>query len=235
MSRPAQLMIVAAAALTSALLVVPSASLAAPDSWTTVNYNRMPVVVGSGRVVRQQRPVSRFNGIETLGSEVVEVRVGAAPSLVIAADDNILPLIRSEVRNGTLKIESRGSYRIRGPIRVWITTPDLQSFKTMGSGDVTIQGVNNRRLALALHGSGDIRASGRTGHLDVDIYGSGNAQLAGLAANDADASVFGSGNASVRASGRLQVSVFGSGNVHYVGRPVGLRTQRMGSGQVSAR
>lgn len=232
MSHATKLMLITAAALTSTALIIPSASIAA-ERWTTVNYNRMPMIVGSGRVVRQERAVSRFDRVETRGAEVVEVRFGPRPSLVVAADDNILPLLKTEVSDGTLKIESRGSYRIRGPVRVWITTPNLQSFQTMGSGDVTIHGVSNPRLALAIHGSGDMRATGRTGELDVDIYGSGNAQLAGLAAQNAAASVYGSGNVTVRASGQLNARVMGSGNVQYVGRPAALRAQRMGSGRIS--
>lgn len=233
MSYRTTLMFVAAAALTSAALIIPSASLAAQRGHT-VNYNNMPMIEGSGRVVRQNRSVGAFRRVETLGSEVVEVRLGARPSLVIAADDNILRLISSEVKNGTLKIESRGSYRTRSPIRVWITTPDLEAFSTMGSGNVTIHGVDNRQLSLAIHGSGDMQATGRTRQLDVSIYGSGNARLGGLTAADVNAALYGSGSATVRASGELDAQVVGSGTLRYLGQPASVRRQRIGSGRIIA-
>jgi hypothetical protein len=233
MANPIALILVAAAALTSTTLIAPAPGLAG-ESWTTVNHNRMPLVHGSGRVIQQRRSVASFDRVHTNGAETVEVRIGARPSLVIAADDNILPLLSTEVRNGVLRIESRGSYRIRGPIRVWITTPDLRAFQTMGSGDVTIHGVNNDRLELTIHGSGDMQASGRTRDLDVDIYGSGNARLTSLAAQNADVDIYGSGNAAVSVRGSLGARVMGSGNIRYVGRPASLRARQFGSGTVAA-
>jgi hypothetical protein len=224
-------MLVAAAALTSAALIVPASGLAA-QNWTSVTYNNMPAVQGSGRVVRQNRAVSPFRRIEMMGAEIVEVRLGARPSVVIAADDNVLPLLTSEVRNGTLKLASRGSYRMRGPVRVWVTTPDLESFVSSGSGDVTIHGVNNARLNLTINGSGSMQATGRTGALGLNINGSGTAQLAGLAARNVSAGLHGSGNATVRASGQLDARVIGSGNLRYVGRPASVRPTRVGSGRI---
>jgi hypothetical protein len=221
-----------AATLTAAGLIVPTSGVAAAQRWTTVTYNHMPMVEGSGRAIRQNRAVGAFDGIETKGSETVEVRVGARPSVVIEADDNILPLLTTYVRNGTLKIESRGSYRTHGPIRVWITTPDLHSVKTMGSGNVVVHGVNSERLDVSLFGSGDIQATGRARQLNVDLYGSGDARLGTIAATDVEASVYGSGDATVRGTGQLNAKVMGSGSVIYLGRPANVYAHRMGSGRV---
>jgi hypothetical protein len=153
---------------------------------------------------------------------------------VIAADDNILPLISSRVVNGSLKIQSRGSYRTRSPIRVWITTPRLDEFTTMGSGNVVIHDVNSPHLKLTLQGSGDIQANGRTAELDLALMGSGRARLADLLATDVSAGVFGSGDAVVRATGRLDAQMFGSGTLRYVGNPKSMRSSHFGSGRIIA-
>jgi hypothetical protein len=233
MSNRTTSMLVAAASLTSAALIVPASGLAA-QNWTSVTHNNMPTVQGSGRVTRQNRAVGPFQRIEMMGAEVVDVRLGARPSVVIAADDNVLPLLTSEVRNGTLKLASRGSYRIRGPVRVWVTVPNLESFVSSGSGDVTIHGVNNPRMKLTINGSGSMQATGRTDNLDLNINGSGTAQLAGLAARNVNAGLHGSGNATVRASGLLDARVIGSGNLRYIGRPARVRPTRVGSGRIIA-
>ena len=233
MSRRQILIFAAAALVTSSALIVPTTSVVA-QPWTTVTYNALPTVEGSGRIVRQNRAVAPFQRVETYGAEQVEVRFGPRHSLVIAADDNILPLLSSAVRNGTLKLESRGSYRMRGPIKVWITTPNLEDYKTFGSGGVTIHQVNNPRLNLGVFGSSDIHATGRTGMLDVAIHGSGSARLAGLAAGNAKVGIYGSGEALVRTGGQLNASVFGSGNVRYLGQPQNVRRQRFGSGRIVA-
>ncbi len=226
-------LIVAAAAIVSAALILPTSGVVA-QNWTTVTMNHMPIVEGSGRVVQQQRSVGSFDSVETLGSETVEVRFGATPSVVIAADDNILPLITTQVVNGELKIGSRGSFRMHGPIRAWVTTPNLKAFTTSGSGDVLIHDVNNGALALTMNGSGSMTANGRTGRLDVTLNGSGRAQLASLAATDVTAGLNGSGSATVNAHGRLDARIFGSGSLRYVGKPTELRTSHFGSGRVIA-
>jgi hypothetical protein len=233
MSSRHAIIIAAAAVLTSTLLIVPTSGVTA-QSWTTVRHNGLQTIQGSGRIVRQGRQVPSFRRVETLGSEVVEIRFGPRRSLVVSADDNILPLITTEVHDGTLEIATRGSFRTRGPIRVWLTTPDLEEVNTSGSGDVLIHDVNNARLALTIHGSSDMQVTGRTGRLDVDIHGSGTARLATLAATDVQASVFGSGDAIVRATRELEARVFGSGTVRYVGRPQNVDQQRFGSGRVIA-
>ncbi|QIL02733.1 DUF2807 domain-containing protein [Sphingomonas sinipercae] len=221
----------AAAGLTSAALLLPTSGLLA-QNWTTVTNDRYPIVTGSGRVVQQVRPVSAYQRVETAGSADVQIRFGPRPSLMIAADDNILPLLTTQVRNGTLHLGNRGSFRMRGPIRVWITTPSLDSFESSGSGQVTINGVNNRRLALTFNGSGGVQATGRTGNLSLDIHGSGRAALAGLVAQNAKVGLYGSGDATVRTPGTLDAQVFGSGTIRYVGRPSNLRQQRFGSGRI---
>ena len=226
-------LLVAAAAFVSAALILPTSGVVA-QSWTTVTTNHMPIVEGSGHVIQQGRAVGNFNAVETRGSEDVEVRFGPKASVVIAADDNILPLLTTRVSGGTLKIESRGSFRMRGPIRVWITVPNLDSFTTSGSGDVVLHDVNNGRLTLTMNGSGNMTANGRTGGLDLALNGSGRAQLANLSATDVTARISGSGSARVNARRQLDAQVFGSGTVYYVGKPADVRSAHFGSGRVVA-
>ena len=227
------LLLVAAATLVSAALILPTSGVVA-QHWSNVTVDHMPMIDGSGRIVQQNRNVGEFRAVHTMGSENVEVRFGPSTSVVIAADDNILPLLTSRVVDGTLKIESRGSYRTHTPIRVWITTPRLDEFTSQGSGNVVIRDVSSPHLKLTLQGSGDIQANGRTGELDLALLGSGRARLADLSATDVSAGVFGSGEAIVRASGKLDAQMFGSGVVRYVGNPKSLRSSRFGSGKIIA-
>ena len=226
-------LLIAAATLVSAALILPTSGVVA-QHWSNVTVNHTPTIDGSGRIVQQSRNVGEFRAVHTMGSENVDVRFGATTSVVIAADDNILPLLSSRVIDGTLKIESRGSYRTRNPIRVWITTPRLDEFTTMGSGNVVIHDVSSPHLKLTLQGSGDIEANGRTGELDLALMGSGRAQLGDLAATDVSAGVFGSGTAVVRARGKLDAQMFGSGTLRYIGNPKSMRSSHFGSGRVIA-
>ncbi|GAA4042656.1 hypothetical protein GCM10022281_24800 [Sphingomonas rosea] len=236
MTRPRIVIILAS--LVSATLPLGAALVPATpahaEGWNVVHRTNAPMVSGSGRLMQQARAVAPFRRIETLGAENVTVQIGPRASVVVTADDNILPLVTTEVRGGTLRIASRGSFRSRTPIRVAITVPALDAYQSTGSGNATITGIDSPRLALTLTGSGNIRATGRTGELRLGVNGSGNADVAGLAAARAEVTVHGSGNADVRAEQNLDAAVYGSGSINYAGRAA-VQQRRYGSGSIVAR
>ena len=200
---------------------------------TTVINDHQPLVEGSGRIVSQARPITAVSRVELGGAGTLDVRLGSAPSLTIQADDNVLPVLTSEIRGNTLVLGSRGSYRTRTSPHYYLTVPDLKELRSSGSGSVVLLGVANSGLALNINGSGSMRASGHTDRLEAEVMGSGNFDLQNLAAGDARLGIMGSGNATVMVKGALDVSTFGSGNVRYIGRPTSLSVHTGGSGRVS--
>ena len=215
------------------LLAAGSMGATAMAETSVINGNQ-PVIQGSGRIVRQGRPIGAFNAIELTGATDVEVRLGSAPSLTLEADDNLLPLLTSEVRRGTLVLGSRGSFRTNHSLRAYVTVPDLRDVHSMGSGDVTLLGVANSALNLTIQGSGDMRAMGRTGHLQAVLQGSGDFNLRDLYVRDASVGVMGSGDATVRVSGSLDASAQGSGDIRYIGHPSALSVHTGGTGDVAS-
>ena len=220
------------ALLGAATIPLGSGLAKAADSWTSVQHNDSPQVTGSGRVVRQARAISAAQAVELSGAADVEVRVGPGPSLTIEADDNLLPLFTSEVRGGTLKLASKGSYRTRNTPRFFVTVPSLSSLQTSGSGDAVVIDARSSALALGLKGSGNIRASGSAGRLDASIHGSGNLDLRQLAVGDAKLAIYGSGEIAAAPRGRVEAITFGSGDIDLLSRPTSLEVRRGGSGSV---
>jgi len=53
--------------------------------------------IGSGNVIRQERKVSSFNGIEVSGVFHVDLTQGTTNSVIVEADDNLMDIIRTEV------------------------------------------------------------------------------------------------------------------------------------------
>ena len=214
-------------------LASPAIMASAADSgWHSVMRDGQPMVTGSGRIVTQRRPVGNFRRVELRGSTNLQVRLGAAPSLTVRADDNILQLITSRVENGTLILDSRGSFRTRTAPRAFITVPNIDYLGSRGSGNTDIAGVANRRLELALQGSGDIKAVGRTQEVRVALRGSGNVDARALRSASADVSLSGSGNVSVVANAALNARLMGSGNIYVSGRPSARNVRESGSGNV---
>ena len=191
-------------------------------------------IKGSGVSKTERRDVSRFTAISVAGSFEVRVRAGKAQQVVVTADDNILPVIKTEVSGETLKVYSDKSYSTKRGVRVDISLQSLRGLTSAGSGDIKIAGVDGDQLSLELAGSGSIHAAGKARSLKASIGGSGNMAVSDLHSQDADVTVAGSGNVEVNTTGKLRTVVSGSGNVRYSGRPKSVSSTVAGSGRVES-
>jgi hypothetical protein len=191
-------------------------------------------VDGDGVAARDQRMIGTVNGLDVNGSFVVDVRVGPATSLVVEADSNLLPLIRTEVRGDTLNIYADRSYRSRNPVHVIYTVPRLTDLRQNGSGRVSVQELKGEPLTLRRNGSGAVMLGGQVASLDVESNGSGSVDAAGLQSASARLSLTGSGRLEV---GQVRgdyaiVNLNGSGQLRVNGAVRSLTARANGSGHL---
>jgi hypothetical protein len=194
-------------------------------------------VEGDGVAARDSRAVGNLQGLEVGGAMVVEVRVGPAPSLLVEADSNLLPLIRTEAVGDTLRISSERPLRSRNPIHITYTVPRLTDLRAGGSGRVTVDGLNGAPLTVRKNGSGGTELRGRVARLDAQVSGSGGLDAEALEAGSATLNVGGSGGMTIgRVSGDYaQIEVNGSGRVRAGGavRSLTVRVNGTGSADLS--
>jgi hypothetical protein len=231
------------------LLPVLLAAPAAIGCGITIDWDG-PAVAGSGVRTSVTRTVAAFDRVDIGGAYDVVIRVGAAPSVVLEGDDNLLPLIRTEVRGGILHIDSEGDMRSRDPIRIAIGVATLNGVHSGGSSDVAVRDVRSEAfdasvsgsseltangdfgdLSASISGSGEIHMSGSADGIDGDVSGSGELDLLEVRARAARVDVSGSGGATVHVSERLDAKVSGSGDVRYRGQPA-VTADVSGSGDV---
>src|SRR5688572_16068403 len=90
-------------------------------------------VQGSGVRKTEKRDLPPFKSIETNGAFNVRVSCQQAASFEIEGDDNLLPLVKTEVRNGVLRIFNDGSYTATQAIIVRMTLPQLDAISSTGA------------------------------------------------------------------------------------------------------
>ena len=174
-------------------------------------------IQGNGSVVSEKRAVSELSSLSIDGPLLVEVRVGAAASLEIVGDSNLLALVRSEaISNGTQKIWLDGRFDSRNPLRVIYTTPMLHTVVANGSGRLSIYGLNGGALSLHKDGSRVVQMEGKVGNLTIQSNGSGAINAGALESTTAAITMHGSGSVNLGAlrGDELSVSVNGSGSLH---------------------
>ncbi|WP_296951155.1 head GIN domain-containing protein [uncultured Massilia sp.] len=191
-------------------------------------------VQGNGVLASDQRAVGTVQGLEVSGSIVVDVRVGPATSLLVEADSNILPLVRTDVRGDRLVVEVERSWRSSNPVRVTYTVPRLTDVRRGGSGRLSVQGLNGAPLTVSNSGSGTTVLAGRVASLDADSAGSGSLDATMLESASANLRLTGSGHMNV---GQVRgdyaiVKLDGSGQLRVGGSVRALTARASGSGQL---
>jgi len=178
--------------------------------------------------------VSGFTSIEIAGAADATVSFGDTESVVVETDDNILPLITTEVSGGKLVINTRSNtnFSTELGIKVTVTMKELEAAEVSGSGNMTLIGVPGGAVKVEISGSGNITAAGVADSVEVNLDGSGNILCGELQAKTAVIRLDGSGNVAVYASQSLDAAIGGSGNVQYGGDPTQLQTSVTGSGSI---
>lgn len=211
-------------------------------------------VSGSGKVVIRTREVPEFERILLKGSGRVTLVRAEVQKVEIKTDENILPLIKTEVKGDLLEI-SHENYNLRPTtLEIQLSTKRLRGVTISGSGDVSGQSafeadefraeingsgkmdlaVVASRLATQINGSGSMALTGKADEHQAKINGSGDIRAFGLESKKASISIAGSGDCSLCAYESLTAYISGSGDVLYTGSPR-VESRVKGSGSVKAR
>jgi hypothetical protein len=217
-----------------------------------VTWSGGSAVKGSGKVVSEVRNVSGFERVSVSGSGLLSIVQGDQESLTIEADDNLLPLIKSYVAGGTLRIgpenvnlnpsrqihyslqlKSLKELELSGSLEA--EAPSLQTDHLLvsisGSGKVQLPRLTANDLEVRVSGAGDIQIGGKVTHQTIDISGSGNYRAGECESQSTVIHVSGSGDATVWAQQSVEAHVSGSGDVGYYGSPQ-VSTHVSGAGSV---
>ncbi|MDQ2922326.1 MAG: DUF2807 domain-containing protein [Acidobacteriota bacterium] len=177
-------------------------------------------VSGSGNRLKQKRDVASFNSISTDGAFEIDIVCQQPVGLEIEGDDNILPLVGTEVSNNVLHIKNLRSYSVSDPIKLKISVPNLEGIAVNGAGKIEISGMKNEKFEIDANGAPTIRVSGETKVVDIDTNGAGKIDTHKLRASKAIVDSKGVSRVDVRAADQLDVTVSGPSHVTYEGDPV---------------
>ena len=190
-------------------------------------------VKGNGKPATETRAVAAFTAIEATGIGRLKLLVGEADSLKISADENILPLIKSEVKNGVLVLSTTGATRSKTDIVFEATAKTIKRLENSGTVSINASGFNGGDLSVATSGVGSIALSGRVDSLKAELSGVGSLEADELTADRVTTNLSGVGSAAVRAQKSIHGSVSGIGSLTWKGTATEVSTNVSGIGRVS--
>lgn len=174
---------------------------------------------GSGDVISETRIVDFFDKIEIRGD--YDLHLSQSPndefSLVIEADDNILPLIETRVNSqDRLIVDLDDCIRSHEPIVLFISAPNIEEITIKGSGDVFAATTwDFNALKIEISGSGNVEVDSLyVNFMEIDIAGSGDVFVNYIDALTINTEIRGSGNIDLAGfSNDFNVEIDGSGDV----------------------
>jgi hypothetical protein len=199
---------------------------------------------GNGILIEEERHPGEFNGIISEGDYDVYIVIDTVYKVVINADENLIPYIRTVVKDEKLIIDNGTRKCLKNdadePIRIYVHTPevffvalegsgviysdyliyvDYLRVELTGSGIIDLRDIDAIELDVLLSGSGDIELWGIAGSGDLNIAGSGKIKAFHLEQDVCNASISGSGDMYVFVYDMLDANISGSGNIFYRGNP----------------
>jgi hypothetical protein len=208
------------------LLVI---SLISIFALTSCNWHR---IRGNGSVKTEKRDVAAFEAITCDGGYEVQIDCQEKQSLAIETDENLLPLVKTEVHNNTLHVYTKGILFPTNRIRIAVSVPNISEFTSNGSTDGDINNINNSALDIGIHGSGKLHLDGKSGTVNINTTGSSKIDATSLVSENSEIQINGSGNIQVYATNSIGVQINGSGTVKYRGEPKSVNQQINGSGRI---
>jgi hypothetical protein len=216
-----------------------------------------PAVVGSGVSRQEARTIDAFHEVEAGNSLLVNITVdpGAKPSLKISGDDNLVPLVESVIRDGTLvlRVKEGTSMKPKLPIVAEVIAGELEGVDASGAARITVKGVvKTKRFAaeasgaaqvvvegLALSeaiadasGASQIELSGSAASLKVEASGAGQVKARALQVDDANVSIDGASVVVVRVSNSVAGELSGASQLDVSGNPAKKSVSTSGASRV---
>jgi len=227
-----------------AILYAPQLGWTNPSIISMINNSEPfigPGERGSGNVVTETRDVSGFHSIDISYPAQVLVKQGSKESLEIEAEDNLLPGLKTQVKDGVLEIfykrENGKHVNPTKTVKITIVVKDLTSVDFTSAGDLTIEDLKTNALDVSLSGAGNLKldkilvkaldislsgagsmsASGTADDLSLNISGFGDFKGTDLHSKDAQVDISGAGSATTWVDNNLDAQISGAGSISYYG------------------
>ena len=208
-------------------------------SFLIVNPLKADGIKGNGNIKSENREVSNFENIKINGAFTIYLSQDDDYSLKIVADENLLKIIKSKVKNDVLYISTEKSIYKSRELKLYIGFKHLSGIKANGAIslksdqslrfdklDIEINGASSANLNLSANrlsidnsGASTIKLAGKSEEIEIDISGAGSVNAIDLIAKKANIDISGVGSGKVHVEEELRVNISGIGSVKYKGNP----------------
>jgi hypothetical protein len=177
-------------------------------------------VQGQGPVTSETREVGAFSRIEATAGIRIVVHIGPSEAVEVSAQENLLPVIATDLRGDTLSIEASEDFTTLEPVTITVVVPALDGITLSGGSQAVIDGLDGESLELRIRGGAQVTAAGSVDSVGLDAGGGAMASLEDLSARVATVSMDGGAAATLTASGEVSGTAAGGSRLTVLGDAV---------------
>lgn len=169
----------------------------------------------SGVKVEQKHTLKDIITIKVSGAINLNITEGESESLIIKADENILPLIKVEISGSELELRIEGSFSTKTPLECNVILKNIKRLISNGQTTIDITKEKSDDLYFDIRGNATVNATIKADTLFVTASGNSSWCLAGdVAHQELNLSGHGKYNASKLESATANLYISGNLNVY---------------------
>ena len=215
-------------------------------------------IKGTGYLVVHDRQADQsFTRVSVQQSITLYVSQGKTEGITVEADDNIIPYIKTEIKNGQLNIFLDPEVIVRGytAMNVSVSMPVITDVNVAaagrlkgsspfivnkleivasGAGNVTLE-VKGSKVDVEASGAARLELKGEVEHFDLEMSSASILKAWDLHVKDCDAEISGAAKAEVSISGQLEAEISSAGILIYDGNPQIMKQNVTGRGTLVKR
>ena len=180
-------------------------------------------IKGTGYLVVHDRQADQpFTRVSVQQSITLYISQGKTEGITVEADDNIIPYIKTEIKNGQLNIFLDPEVIIRGytAMNVSVSMPVITDINVAAAG--RLEGSSPftvNKLEIVASGAARLELKGEVEQFDLEMSSAATLKGWELRVKNCDAEISGADKAEVSISGQLEAEISSAGILIYDGNP----------------
>ncbi|WKD86158.1 hypothetical protein KCTC32516_01517 [Polaribacter huanghezhanensis] len=212
-------------------------------------------VTGNRNVITETRKINdAFTKVEVGQGIQLYITQDNDLSLVVKADENLHKLIRTEVRNGVLKITSKRNIRRAKSKKIYLSAPNINAIKATSGSDVVTENtikaaifdvhvssgadariaINADTVSSSASSGADLRLKGTTNYFTAKATSGSSIRAYGLESKNATVKVNSGADIDVFAIESLTAKASSGGDIDYRGNPKKIDKKKSSGGSISS-
>ena len=165
-----------------------------------------------------------------LAADVRYIQTAGAGSVQLTGPTRALEHV--VIEGDSIRYDRRFRHGWSPKLTIVIRAPNISAFDISGVNSLEIEGYKQSRLSLDVSGDSEVTVAGETDEVNLDISGSGDADLGALKTKGAAVDISGAADATIAPTEWAKIDVTGMGDVRLLTRPGRLETDISGAGKV---